>query len=665
MKIAIYKDTFANNRGADVAVKNLAAGLVERGHAVTLFDRTQFAEKVRGDYDVIISAGTNEILDLAKVEGLPPIVQQFHTDPAYPFRHWIRRWRRNRAIKAALKKAAAYQLLSVDHVGTLQKLLGGVPDEKIFVVGNWSSFEGHKLQEEKSEKIIIFPGAINKDKNQALLVEAFSKIAVDFPDWQIHIYGKGGTKDEEALARQIKTRRLEGRILMKGYADLTEAYSKCSFVAFPSKTEGFPLTIIDAAMFAKPTLMIRDWVGCGEVVAPENYAGALRRLMSDGQCRRISGEKSQAFCRGHYSRKSLLDKWESLLFECRSGCVSQYSCQFLPLVSIIIPAYNVAGTVSATIEALLAQDYPNFEAVAVDDGSSDATAEILDRFAGSDSRLRVVHKQNGGYGSAINAGLAEARGEWIGILESDDVCRADMLSRLVAEGEGRKADMVKADWRLWWHEKGDARPAGKIRRSWRGHFLTRRERLELCRVSPSIWSAIYRKDFLNANGIRCLETPGAAFQDTSFNIKAVLSCERLVVLPEAFVDYRQDNPNSSVRSKTQVESILFEYAELFTFLRRRSDIAQWATDCVRGLEYKAYLWNLKRIAPEQRLDFIVKVRESGCVRKLFAKPERLIKKINSQVARRERRKRRLVSLHINAGKIEFIVFGRTIFFKSF
>ena len=72
MKIAIYKDTFVNNRGADIAVKNLAAGLEERGHKVTLFDKTEFAAKVRGDYDVIISAGTNEIIDLAKVDGLPP-----------------------------------------------------------------------------------------------------------------------------------------------------------------------------------------------------------------------------------------------------------------------------------------------------------------------------------------------------------------------------------------------------------------------------------------------------------------------------------------------------------------------------------------------------------------------------------------------------------------
>ena len=338
----------------------------------------------------------------------------------------------------------------------------------------------------------------------------------------------------------------------------------------------------------------------------------------------------------------------------------------LPLVTIIVPAYNVERTIAAAIESLLAQDYPNFEVVCVDDGSTDATSGILDAFTAKDSRVRVVHKANGGYGSAINTGIDSSRGEWIGILESDDVCKSNMISRLVAEGMERNAEIVKADWLLWWHEKGDVRPAGKISSKWNGHFLSHMERLQLLHdVPPAIWSAIYRKTFLVENGIRCLETPGAAFQDTSFNIKTVLSCDRLIVIPDAFVSYRQDNPDSSVRSKTQVNSILFEYWEVFDFLHRREDIAQWALDCVRELQYKAYLWNLKRIAPEQHLDFIAKVRGCGYEHKLFATPEKLLRKINDKVARRERRRRKLFSVHINANRIELIVLGRTIFFKSF
>ena len=664
MKIAIYKDTFANNRGADIAVKNLAAELEVRGHKVTLFDKAEFAAKVRGDYDVIISTGTNEILDLAKVEGLPPIVQQFHTDPKYPFRHWIKRWHRNRAIKAALKKAAAFQVLREAHVATLQKLIG-VSKDRISVISNWSSFEW-RAKTLPEEKIILCPGAINADKNQSLLVDAFADIADEFPDWQVHIYGKGKPKDEAALLKRILAKCLNNRVLLKGYADLSEPYAKCAFVAFPSKTEGFPLTIIDVALFGKPSLAICDWIGCGEVVAPEKYAEGLRRLMSDEEYRRNLGEKSRSYCMEHYSRKRLLDKWEKFLGGCTNRVRKSGYGTTLPLVTIIVPAYNVERTVAAAIESLLAQDYPNFEVLSVDDGSTDATPGILDAFAAKDSRVRVVHKANGGYGSAINTGIDSSRGEWIGILESDDVCKSNMISRLVAEGMARNAEIVKADWLLWWNENGDVRPAGKISSKWNGHFLSHKERLQVLRdVPPAIWSAIYRKSFLVENGIRCLETPRAAFQDTSFNIKTVLSCDRLIVLSDAFVSYRQDNPDSSVRSKTQVDSILFEYLEVFDFLHRREDIAQWALDCVRELQYRAYLWNLKRIAPEQRLDFIAKVRGCGYEYKLFATPEKLLRKINDKVARRERRRRKLFSVHINATRIELIVLGRTIFFKSF
>lgn len=656
MKIAIYKDTFANNRGADIAVKNLAAGLGERGHNVTLFDKMQFAEKVRGDYDAIISTGTNEILDLAEVEGLPPIIQQFHTDPAYPFRHWIKRWRRNRAIKAALKKASAFQVLCDSHVGKLRKLLGGASAAGISVIGNWSSYEGCEFRGVKSEKIIICPGAINKDKNQSLLINAFAELAEEFPDWQVHIYGKGKTKAETALLKLIASKGLSGRVLFKGYTDLARPYADCAFVAFPSTTEGFPLTILDAAMFAKPSLTVCDWIGMaafgGGVMTDataDAYAEGLRRLMSDMEGCRALGRRAREYGLKRCSREVTLDKWSALLER-----VSARS-----LVSVVVPAYNVEKTVSATVGSLSAQDYSDFEIICVDDGSTDATPVILDSFAARDERIKVIHKKNGGYGSAINAGLDAARGEWVAILESDDRCAANTLSSLVAAGERANADMVKADWRLWWNETGDVRPAGKISRRWCGHFLSRRERLELCRVAPAIWSAIYRKPFLEKNAIRCLETPGAAFQDTSFNIKAILSAERLVCSPDAFVDYRQDNPSSSVRSKGQVFSLLHEYSELARFLETRPDIDGWARNCIRELEYRAYLWNLKRLAPEQRRDFLEKARERLGGYKLLAMPGKLLRKIDKKVNRRERRRRRIVSLHMNSNRIELVVLGRT------
>lgn len=313
MTIAIYKDTFANNRGADIAVKNLAEGLAGRGHSVTLFTKDEFEAKVHGDYDAIISTGTNEILDLAKVEGLPPIVQQFHTDPAYPFRHWIKKWKRNRAIKQALLKVAAIQVLREEHRATLKKL--GISAPRIEVIGNWSSFENKSLSTPTpstytSKHIILCPGALNKDKNQKLLVEAFRTIAADFPDWEVHLYGKGKP-----------TFKPHPQVKLMGYADLAEPYANCAFVAFPSKTEGFGLVIADAAAFGKPTLAIKDWIGCGLVVSPRRaaFAAGLRKLMTDVAYREALGLASRDYCASHYSRARILDLWEGLFYNSYNG----------------------------------------------------------------------------------------------------------------------------------------------------------------------------------------------------------------------------------------------------------------------------------------------------------------------------------------------------------
>lgn len=304
MKIAIYKDTFQNNRGADIAVKNLAAGLSERGHEVTLFTKIELEAKIRGEYDVIISTGTNEILDLAKFEGLPPIIQQFHTDPKYPFRHWIKKWKRNRAIKAALGKVAAIQVLREEHLKMLEKL--GISAPQIEVIGNWPAYLSvlPTATPTLPKKVILYPAAFNKDKNQVLLIKAFAKIAADFPDWEVHLYGRGKLKF-----------KLPERVVVHEPGDLSKPYANCAFVAFPSKTEGFGMVIVEAATYKKPTIMIEDWVGCGEVVGSSvgEFAAGIRKLMSDEAYRNRLGEASYEYCAKNFSRNAILDKWEKLI----------------------------------------------------------------------------------------------------------------------------------------------------------------------------------------------------------------------------------------------------------------------------------------------------------------------------------------------------------------
>ncbi len=112
------------------------------------------------------------------------------------------------------------------------------------------------------------------------------------------------------------------------------------------------------------------------------------------------------------------------------------------LISIIIPVYNAAGYLERSIGSVRNQTYRNLEIITVDDGSKDDSLKILDSFAASDSRIKVIHKENGGSSSARNAGLKAATGEYIGFIDADDHIEFDMYENLARIlDEDPKADV--------------------------------------------------------------------------------------------------------------------------------------------------------------------------------------------------------------------------------
>jgi glycosyltransferase involved in cell wall biosynthesis len=103
-----------------------------------------------------------------------------------------------------------------------------------------------------------------------------------------------------------------------------------------------------------------------------------------------------------------------------------------PLISVVIPAYNAGGYLDSTLSSLRAQTYPRWEAIVVNDGSSDATGEIAHRWARADSRIRVVEQINKGLGAARNAALAHAEGELIHCLDADDLIEPDFYESILS-----------------------------------------------------------------------------------------------------------------------------------------------------------------------------------------------------------------------------------------
>ena len=101
-----------------------------------------------------------------------------------------------------------------------------------------------------------------------------------------------------------------------------------------------------------------------------------------------------------------------------------------PLISVIVPVYNVQKYVKKSVESILQQTYKNLEIILVDDGSTDESGDICDMLACSDNRVTVIHKKNGGLSDARNAGLDRATGEFVGFVDSDDYIEKNMYEVL-------------------------------------------------------------------------------------------------------------------------------------------------------------------------------------------------------------------------------------------
>ena len=101
-----------------------------------------------------------------------------------------------------------------------------------------------------------------------------------------------------------------------------------------------------------------------------------------------------------------------------------------PSISVIVPIYNSDKYLQRCIDSILSQDFEDFELLLIDDGSTDNSGDICDKYAEKDMRVRVFHKKNGGVSSARNLGIENAKGEWVVFIDSDDWVDITMLEKL-------------------------------------------------------------------------------------------------------------------------------------------------------------------------------------------------------------------------------------------
>ncbi len=264
-----------------------------------------------------------------------------------------------------------------------------------------------------------------------------------------------------------------------------------------------------------------------------------------------------------------------------------------PLVSVLIPIYNVESYLSQCLDSVCHQTLKDLEIICINDGSTDSSLAIIKRYQAKDPRIILIDKPNTGYGDSMNQGIKRATAPYLAIVEPDDWIEEAGLQSLYRLAREYDVDVVRANYYHFSNGKDTKYsyipPTDTLR------VIDPSSHIWIFYQAPAIWSALYRRQFLLDHDIKFLPTPGASYQDLGFNFKTLALSEHTVLSPKAFLHYRADNPNSSSQSVSKQACVVEEYASIADFLRLHNVYDRLAPAMVAA-KFRNYYWNWQRLS---------------------------------------------------------------------
>ncbi len=231
------------------------------------------------------------------------------------------------------------------------------------------------------------------------------------------------------------------------------------------------------------------------------------------------------------------------------------------LVSIVIPVYNVKNYLLRCVCSVRRQTYQNLDIILVDDGSTDGSGGICDKIAEQDNRVQVIHKPNGGLGSARNAGIAQAKGDYIGFVDSDDWIESEMVQKMLELMQAEGAQIAACNIcrveengeKSYYSECFDERLTYTTEQA-----LTELPKNE--RLSNSMCNKLFHRDTLS--GLRISES--MHYEDNPFTPQCIARAERIVYTGVPYYNYyeRSGSISRSVFSLKEFDRVLADKMRL-------------------------------------------------------------------------------------------------------
>lgn len=282
----------------------------------------------------------------------------------------------------------------------------------------------------------------------------------------------------------------------------------------------------------------------------------------------------------------------------------------MPLVSVIIPVYNVEQYLKQCLDSVLAQTLLDIEVICVNDSSTDGSLKILEEYAGKDRRITVVTQPNRGAGAARNKGLSMATGKYLSFLDADDFFEPDMLKLAYEKAEEDKADFVVFNSDQYYTEKDKfVEVAWTLRLKEIPPYTPFNHRQMTDNIFKVFvgwaWDKLYNREFVERHDLLFQEQRTS--NDLFFVFSAVAIAERISVVNKVLAHQRRDAKDSL--SKTRENSWYCFYDALIALRERLKEEGLFKETEKDYINYALHssLWNINTLAEPTRTKLIDKM----------------------------------------------------------
>lgn len=220
------------------------------------------------------------------------------------------------------------------------------------------------------------------------------------------------------------------------------------------------------------------------------------------------------------------------------------------LISIIVPVYNIEKYLPRCIESILDQTYKNWEAIFINDGSTDNSLKILEEYKKRDERIKIIDKKNAGSGAARNTGIEHSGGGYLAFLDSDDWYEKNFLEKLYNNLIENNSDVAMCNPKMTYDDMSKNK---KINTYFFNEIELNKTPEKILRIlaMPVVWNKLYKKEIIVKNGIKF---PNCSFcEDVEFLYKTFLYVNKVSKIEDTLYNYYQRE--DSVTKKVKEESI--------------------------------------------------------------------------------------------------------------